>query len=155
MQFFSDVAAQSVGMFVIMGDVHTGAGNGSAPHFASFDAGRGLLYDRRDHLWLLEPKDRTVEGAKAFFYRRFEKPGELNAGWKVLRQVWQVVPKSNSGNGTTLVGRRVYKHFGSHGWHHGTVTSIGDCLFRVRYDDGDEEDLTFQELRKVIVQVAR
>ena len=149
-QFFSDLTDRTTGMFVIMGDAHTGKGDSSAPHFASFDAGRGLLYDRRDHLWLLEPKDRTMEGAKAFFYRRYERPGEPNAGWKVLRQVWQVVPKPDSAI-QQIIGRRVMKRFDHHGWHHGTVTSVCD-FYQVQYGDGDVEDLSFNELSKILIQ---
>ena len=51
----------------------------------------------------------------------------------------------------SLIGRRVNKHFGHHGWHHGTVKSEGD-LFRIAYDDGDEEDLTREELDNIIIK---
>ena len=32
------------------------------------------------------------------------------------------------------------------GWYKGTVVSFGDSLYHIKYDDGDEEDLTSRQL---------
>lgn len=54
----------------------------------------------------------------------------------------------------TLVGRRVNKHFGAHGWHHGTITDVDDDFAHVRFDDGDQEDLTLEEVQRVLLPAA-
>jgi len=52
------------------------------------------------------------------------------------------------------IGLRFSKDFGSHGWFGGTVTDIeeheGSMVFKVVYDDADEEELDLEELRELL-----
>ena len=59
------------------------------------------------------------------------------------------------------IGRRVSKMFSmdNHGkWYDGTITSVDTCcdtgelLFHVEYDDGDSEDIYFNELDDVLIK---
>ena len=61
---------------------------------------------------------------------------------------------------TDLVGRRVSKLFGRHGWYEGTVVAVEDdvvdddgvtpCPFRILYDDETSEHVTLNELMTII-----
>ena len=61
---------------------------------------------------------------------------------------------------TDLVGRRVSKLFGQHGWYEGTVVAVEDdvvdddgvtpCPFRILYDDETSEHVTLNELMTII-----
>ena len=48
------------------------------------------------------------------------------------------------------VGQRVVKRFGPHGWYHGTIVMVGEFV-RVKYDDGEEEDYTLEEVNEILV----
>lgn len=50
----------------------------------------------------------------------------------------------------TLLGRQVAKHFDNHGVCYGTVVRIDDYI-RVKYEDGDTEDYTLDEIKKILV----
>lgn len=58
---------------------------------------------------------------------------------------------------TSFLGRRVSKWFGSLGVFSGRVTREypSDDLWHVVYDDGDEEDLTREELEEVLEPLVR
>ena len=47
-------------------------------------------------------------------------------------------------------GQRVIKHFGPHGWYYGTITMV-DEFVHVKYDDGEEEDYTLEQVDKILV----
>lgn len=52
-----------------------------------------------------------------------------------------------------LVGRRVNAHFGQHGWHHGTITTVDDYA-HVVFDDGDEHDYKLDEVKRILLPIA-
>ena len=55
-----------------------------------------------------------------------------------------------------LVGRYVLRNFGRHGVHRGTVTSYdddGELSFRVKYEDGDYEDLSLEDVEATLVEL--
>mmetsp|Transcript_53344 Transcript_53344/g.147780 ORF Transcript_53344/g.147780 Transcript_53344/m.147780 type:complete len:295 (-) Transcript_53344:186-1070(-) len=93
LQFFSHIVNEPYGMFVGTGDIeHEVRGATTTdPHCFSYDAGRRVLFDRPDNLILLDDTDMTGPGATRLFYKRGKEDGYPNLGWKVLKQVWQVV----------------------------------------------------------------
>jgi len=50
----------------------------------------------------------------------------------------------------TLVGASIEKTFPGYGTFSGTVLSAGRGFYQVRYSDGDQEELTMRELKKLI-----
>ena len=47
----------------------------------------------------------------------------------------------------TLIGMQIAKMFGNQGQFHGRVVSFKDPFYKVQYEDGDEEELTLEEVR--------
>lgn len=63
----------------------------------------------------------------------------------------------------SYVGKRVVKFFEKHGWFYGTVVDYvppassldtTECLFEIRYDDGDEEDYSALDLAQRLLSHA-
>ena len=52
------------------------------------------------------------------------------------------------------VGKSFRKNFGKHGWFSGTVQRVGRKYARVVYDDGDFEEITFEELDNLLADGA-
>ena len=55
-----------------------------------------------------------------------------------------------------LVGRHVLRNFGRHGVHRGTVASYddeGELTFRVKYVDGDFEDLSQEDVEATLIEL--
>ena len=50
-----------------------------------------------------------------------------------------------------VIGDKIRKKFGRHGWFMGTLISKDDDYWKVRYTDGDEEDLDENEVRQLRV----
>jgi len=44
------------------------------------------------------------------------------------------------------VGTKIRKFFNGHGWFEGKVVSVDDLYHRILYSDGDEEDMTVEEV---------
>jgi hypothetical protein len=51
----------------------------------------------------------------------------------------------------SFIGRKVEKHFDGHGVFAGEVVSVDETLYKVRYEDGDAEELELHELRRLLV----
>ena len=100
---------------------------------------------------------------------RFVVVGEVNAAWdapegspalspaaaapaqppkKAAEQTARPVPRKE------LLHREVQKHFPEHGTFRGTVISIKFPHYRVRYEDGDQEDMTRAELEEWLLPPA-
>ena len=55
----------------------------------------------------------------------------------------------------STIGRRIEKDFEEHGIFMGTVTSFDEKrkLFMVKYEDDDEEELSYCDLKKLFVDL--
>ena len=45
----------------------------------------------------------------------------------------------------------VAKYFPGHGTFEGTIVRYDETYYKVRYEDGDEEDLSEDEIEKIVV----
>ena len=50
------------------------------------------------------------------------------------------------------VGTKISKFFDGYGWFQGKVASVDDLYHRILYSDGDEEDMTVEEVRQHLLQ---
>jgi len=96
-------------MHIIQGQIYNLQGaDTTAGHYAAYDAGRGVVHDRRDELAVLDEGDFSLAGVQRLFMRRHMVPGHINLGWKHISTVWQVmlrdVPRSVPQNKTWYVG---------------------------------------------------
>ena len=59
------------------------------------------------------------------------------------------------GVGAALIGRRVKKRFSGLGDFEGTVKKYdkGSCVYAIKYDDGDDENVKLKGLEKILVKV--
>ena len=47
-----------------------------------------------------------------------------------------------------IIGRGVEKYFKDYGYHTGKVIAYDSPYYRIQYEDGEQEDLTFNEVMK-------
>lgn len=52
-----------------------------------------------------------------------------------------------------LIGRKVKKCFGKHGYFEGCVKNFQPPYFNITYEDGDEEEMTITELYEVLIPI--
>ena len=88
------------------------------------------------------PEALVLRGPEEFELNQYSKPVDPNLSFETLKESVLAAPQS-------FVGRALSKCFEGHGVCHGTVTQFYS-RFKVRYIDGDEEELTRKELLRLL-----
>ena len=88
------------------------------------------------------PEALGLRGPGEIEFNPHSKPVDPNLSFESLKESVLAVPHS-------FVRRTLSKCFEGHGVCHDTVTQF-DKWFKVRYEDGDEEDLTRKELIRLL-----
>ena len=128
------------------------------PHRGKILTRRHVLFDERP-LSFVPPDSRLSDGVEDNPLARLSvKKGEhLDELFdEDFEEMGVVVPAIDSEG---FIGREVSKIFGDHGRFVGDIRSVdidsrtGEMIYNVRYQDGDSEDLTLDEVKRYLVPV--